>query len=303
MQTEKKKILVIDDSMLTLRLMQDILKSTYEVIISQSGEEGIQLTLEHDPDLVLLDIEMSGVDGFQVLRTLKENPKTEPIPVIFLTSHMDSAYEEKGFMEGAVDYIVKPYNINIVKARVKTHVTLYNYRRQIERQLNIDTLTDVYNRRGLQSYIMDISQEMEENGTRYNCVIIDIDYFKQVNDTYGHLQGDHVLQAIASILKKCVKEMDGFVARYGGEEFVAIVLEKSRQEMEVLMAEICKRVEEAQIPNENSKVVPFVTVSAGGAGKEHVTASEMLELIKQADEMLYKSKEEGRNRYSWYEGE
>lgn len=301
MQAEKNKILIIDDSMLTLKLLEDILRDTYDVIIAQCGEDGLKLALEEQPDLILLDIEMPRMNGFEVLKNLQSNRKTEPIPVIFLTGLIEPKYEERGFLCGAVDYIVKPYNNNVVKVRVKTHITLSNYRRQIEKQLNIDTLTELYNRRGLENYVKEVAIEAVKEHSRLNFVIFDIDFFKQVNDTYGHLQGDHALQKVASILSKCASTVDGYVARYGGEEFAVVLPRLEREEVERFMENICASIRAAQIPNEKSSVAPYLTISAGGAGKCLDNALEALDLLKQADEMLYKSKEEGRDRYSWNE--
>lgn len=293
------KILIIDDSALAVKVLADILKDTYEVISAGNGKEGIELARKQMPSLILLDIEMPEMNGFEVLHALKENKETEQIPVIFLTGLIDSVYEERGFLCGAVDYIVKPYNSNVVKVRVKTHINLSEYRKQIEKQLDIDTLTNVYNRRGLEKYIKEIAGQAAKERFRFNCIAFDIDYFKKINDTYGHLEGDHALQQVAAVLKNCIPPEIGYVARYGGEEFAVILPKLTPEEIRGVMTTVYKKIREAAIPNEKSEVSEYLTVSAGGAGGILQEAQEALEVVKLADEMLYRSKESGRDRFIW----
>lgn len=295
------KILIIDDSVFTLKVLEDILEEEYEVITAISGKEGIALAKQKHPSLILLDIEMPEMDGFEVLKMLKEDRETENIPVIFLTGLMGSAYEEKGFLNGAVDYIVKPYNSNVVKVRVNTHVNLAEYRKKIEKQLNIDTLTEISNRRGLEAYVKKLEERTSEEAFMFNCVLLDIDYFKMVNDTYGHLEGDHVLKQVAAVLRNNVSTEKGYVARYGGEEFALLFPDMQKEQVHMVMNNIFVQMEEAKIPNRKSSVSKFLTVSAGGAGREISRPEEVKEIVKTADEMLYKSKEGGRDKFTWYE--
>ncbi len=295
------KILIIDDSLLTRKVLADILKDTYEVITATDGKEGILLAVEERPDLILLDIEMPDMNGFQVLEFLKGSYETDYIPVIFLTGFIEAEYEERGFLCGAVDYIVKPYNSNVVKVRVMTHINLSKYRRQLEKQLNLDMLTNVYNRRGLDMYVEEMAEEAVRRQVTFTFIIVDIDFFKKVNDTYGHLEGDRVLQRVAGILKECVEKARGYVARYGGEEFGIVLLGWSKEEVGVLMEYISEEVREARIPNENSDLGPYLTVSAGGVGKVLSDPKEAKELAKLADEALYRSKNNGRDQFTWYE--
>lgn len=294
-----KKILIIDDSVFAVRVLTDILKDTYEVISANNGKTGIESAIKQQPALILLDIEMPKMDGFEVLKILKEDRATKAIPVIFLTGVIDSEYEERGFLYGAVDYIVKPYNSNVVKVRVNTHVNLAEYSRKIEKQLNIDTLTDVYNRRGLEKYINEVIARSLEEQTVFNCIMFDVDYFKMFNDTYGHLQGDRALQQVAGILKDCVPGNKGYVARYGGEEFTVILPDMDGEEVMRIIQRIYEQIKKAHIPNENSNISDYLTISAGGTGGLLQSADQGLELVRTADEMLYRSKQEGRNRFTW----
>lgn len=301
MQINRNKILIIDDSILAIKALEHILKDIYEVISARGGEEGIAIAKEQKPDLILLDIEMPKMNGFEVLKILKECHETAATPIIFLTGFMDAEYEERGFLMGAVDYIVKPYNNNVVKARVMTHINLSKYRKQLERQLKVDMLTGLYNRRGLDEYLFEAAQEAVKKEYPLNCVIVDIDYFKKVNDTYGHLEGDRVLLHVGSLLTACLTPGGGYVARYGGEEFAVVLPKADEIEIRLLMEQTCKKIHQAKIPNEKSDISPYLTVSAGGAGWILKEPREAKELLKTADEMLYHSKENGRNRFTWYQ--
>lgn len=295
-----KKILIIDDSTFAIRVLTDILKDTYEVISAGNGRDGIALAGSELPALILLDIEMPGMDGFEVLNMLKEDGRTKPIPVIFLTGVIDSAYEERGFLCGVVDYIVKPYNHNVVKVRVKTHIDLAEYSRQIESQLNLDMLTDIYNRRGLEEYTKKAAKKALEEQSVFNCIMFDVDFFKRVNDTYGHLQGDRVLSQVASVLKECVPENEGCVARYGGEEFTVILPDKTEEEIKEVINQVYEKIHNIGILNEKSDVSKYLTISAGGAGMKLKNPESAEAVIRLADEMLYISKREGRDRFTWY---
>lgn len=295
------KVLIIDDSIFNIRVLEDILKEEYEVISTRKAEEGLELAIKNRPDIILLDIEMPGMDGFEVLRNIKEQRETKDIPVVFLTGLIDPVYEERGFLCGAVDYITKPYNRNVVKVRVQTHINLYEYRKQVEAQLNLDTLTEIYNRRGLEKYMNDIAAEACREKFRVNCFILDIDFFKLVNDTYGHLQGDHVLKKVASILKQCVLVAGGYLARYGGEEFAIVLPRAEEEEIRQFIEQIFEAVRKEGIPNEKSEVCPYLTVSIGGSGGFLEKEKDIKTLLMEADEMLYKSKREGRNRFTMKE--
>lgn len=301
MTERMNKILIIDDSTFAIRVLTDILKDCYEIVSTRNAEKGIILAKKEQPDLVLLDIEMPGLDGFQVLKMLKDDEETNLIPVIFLTGVMDPEYEEKGFLYGAIDYITKPYNRNVVKVRVKTHISLSQYRKQIEKELNLDTLTEIYNRRGLEEYMKRISEKACEEQFKVNCLMFDIDYFKMINDTYGHLKGDYVLQQVAQILNSCIVQAGGFVSRYGGEEFVAILPRKEEAEVRAVVEQIFSKIRTKSIPNRKSEVSPYLTISGGGVAGYLERKEEILEMLEMADARLYESKKGGRNRFTMYE--
>ena len=167
---------------------------------------------------------MPGMDGFTLLKKLQEELITQSIPVILITSLSDVANEQHGLILGAVDYITKPFNSLIVKARVNTHIKLYNYRRQVEEQSMTDQLTGIANRRRYERYSMTKWHEATQLHIPFSVCMFDIDHFKVYNDTFGHLAGDKVIAAVAKTISSNLQRSTDFFARYGGEEFVALFL-------------------------------------------------------------------------------
>lgn len=293
------KVLIIDDSKLDLMVLADILKDEYEVVTANSGDEGVQKAKEVKPVLILLDIIMPVMDGFGALAQLKADDSTKDIPVIFLTALSDEKTEEEGFMKGVNDYIKKPFNPRIVRARVRTHVKQYLYMRTIETQMSIDGLTGAYNRRAFEkqkNHLWDMAK-MEQKPL--SVLVMDIDFFKRVNDTYGHGEGDFVLKTVVNKVQSVVSEEPAFVARYGGEEFAVLLYGKNAEEAAQISERIRGAIFELKIPNKNSDVCPYLTISIGGCTwtpGEEITVDGMIEI---ADNMLYDAKHNGRNQVCW----
>ena len=294
-----EKVLIIDDSRLDTMVLADILKEEYEVITALTGEEGISLAIEEKPVLVLLDIVMPGMDGFEILEQLKRKDTTKDIPVVFLTALSDEATEEKGFMKGAMDYIKKPFNAHIVRARVRNHVKLCLYMRTIENQMSIDGLTGAYNRRAFENQLSVYWKKAQSENKDLSLFIADIDFFKMVNDTYGHGEGDVVLKTVVYEIKKVLDDEYIFLARYGGEEFAVIIYGISTGESQLLAEAVRKRIEELHIPNDNSLVSQFLTISIGGCTMKPKAGQKSDALVNTADSMLYQAKNSGRNRICW----
>ncbi|HKM34399.1 MAG TPA: diguanylate cyclase [Lachnospiraceae bacterium] len=293
------KVLIIDDSRLDTIVLADILKDEYEVITALSGEEGIRLAIVEKPVLILLDIVMPGIDGFEILEQLKGNEVTKDIPVVFLTALSDEATEEKGFMKGAMDYIKKPFNAHIVRARVRNHVKLCLYMRTIETQMSIDSLTGAYNRRAFENQLALYWEKAIKQKEPLSLFIADIDFFKMVNDTYGHGEGDVVLKTTVSEMKKVLDSENIFFARYGGEEFAVISYGLSSGVTQLMAESVRKRIEELHIANENSLVSSFLTVSIGGCTMRPKDGQISEKIVNAADSMLYQAKNSGRNRICW----
>ena len=190
-----EKILIVDDSPVQAAKLKSILDNDYDVTIAQTAEDGLRYTHAGGFSLVLLDVVMPGMDGFTLLKKLQEEIITQSVPVILITSLSDTKNEYYGLTLGAVDYITKPFNPLIVKARVDTHIKLYNYRKQVEYQSKTDQLTGVANRRHHDDYSLVKWSEATRLQIPFSVCMFDIDHFKMFNDTFGHPAGDKVIAA------------------------------------------------------------------------------------------------------------
>ncbi len=294
----KFTILIVDDSDLERENLKNILDPIYNVIIARTGRAGLKKANDDKPDMILLDIVMPQLSGFDVLSELKSSDVTRHIPVLCITGLNNDEDEEKGLFLGAVDYITKPYNQAIVKARIKTHVQISQQIRTIERLGMIDALTDVPNRRHF-NYTMHVEWVRSiRRGFTFSMLYIDIDKFKQFNDTCGHPLGDELLQDIAKAIKATLKRSAYLPARLGGDEF-AVLLPNTEIDVAIEIAEdICTSVSELTIYNEKGKPVG-ATVSIGVAAVKPEADDDMITLTSQADKALRKSKSEGGNRVSY----
>lgn len=290
---EKHKILIVDDVASNIQALAAVLKDEYQLRVATTGERALELVSnELDIDLILLDIEMPVMNGFEVIAKLKSNYETADIPVIFVTGNITIEDEEKGLISGAVDYIAKPIRPVIVQARVKTHITLKNQRDQLKYEAVHDKLTGLYNRYQLDHEGFRKFKRALRQKSSFTVVMIDIDFFKNVNDSYGHIIGDEVLKAVAKLLKTN-RRVEDFVVRYGGEEFL-MILEECNTEDAYTIAESLRKDVEGLNP-----AGVEITASFGIAtlSEDHIG---MDALLKDADDALYSSKENGRNQVSIY---
>ena len=293
-----EKILIVDDSLLQATQLKAIIDDEYDVTIAQTAEDGLRRASDEDFSLILLDVVMPEMDGFTLLKKLQEEIITQSVPVILITSLSDVANEQHGLILGAVDYITKPYIPLIVKARVNTHVKLYQYRRQIEEQSMTDQLTGVANRRRYDRYSLAKWNEAARLQVPFSICMFDIDHFKMYNDTFGHPAGDRVIAAIAKTISSHLKRSTDFVARYGGEEFVAISMGDPSQKIFEHLQKVRQAIEDLHIPH-NPDASEWVTVSVGGVTVVPETRSAYDVYLKIADTMLYDAKKSGRNRVTW----
>lgn len=289
-------VLVVDDMSSNAQIIEAVLEDDYNILLAQSGQEALDL-LQTDVniDLVLLDIIMPGMDGYTVCEKIKANPLTEHIPVIFLTSEKSEESEEKGFSVGGVDYITKPIRPAILSMRVKTHITLKQVQESLREMALHDQLTSLYNRHYLENMGKKVFAHANRHKHDLGIVMLDIDHFKRVNDTYGHDVGDIVLKELANLLLKDLREED-IIARVGGEEFI-LVLNNSNLENSLKKVENLRLKIESLNPNNLS-----ITASFGITQLDDSTET-FDALIKEADLALYESKNNGRNRSSVFSGE
>ncbi|MEX0693097.1 MAG: PleD family two-component system response regulator [Rhodospirillales bacterium] len=296
MEPVQSKILIVDDEPLNIEVMSGTLDDLGEILFATNGAEAIDLSIREKPDIIILDIMMPGMDGFEVCRQLKSMPETASIPIIFATAMTDNADEAKGFEAGAVDYITKPIVAPVVAARVKNHLQLKQYRDHLENIAFIDGLTGIPNRRSFDQHIRAEWQRGMRSKSELSLLLIDIDYFKPYNDTYGHQAGDACLTLVAKALSSSVHRPGDLVARYGGEEFVCVLPATNLEGASAIGQTLRQAVNFQKIPHKSSSVCGHVTISIGAAAVLPDPSSEIGDLIGAADAMLYKAKSEGRDR-------
>jgi len=210
-------ILCIDDEAVNLKILASIFKEHYKIVACKSANQGLAKAIEIVPDLILLDVLMPDQNGFELITLLKQHPALKHVPVIFITGLQSAEDEERGLTLGACDYIQKPFNYGIVRARVNTHLEILRQRRLLEKFANFDSLTELPNRRKWEADIAANWRFSMEQNKAIVCGIVDIDYFKQYNDAYGHQQGDIVLRKVSNAIKRVLFDYHGNIYRCGGE--------------------------------------------------------------------------------------
>ncbi|MFA7291523.1 MAG: diguanylate cyclase [Rhodocyclaceae bacterium] len=297
----KQRVLVVEDEKINRTILVALLKDEYQVILAKSGEQALERLASDDQiDLVLLDVLMPDMDGHEVLRHMKANDAMRDIPVIFLTALNSTHDEERGLKLGASDYIGKPFSPAIVKARVSNLMRFVRQRKLLETLAGRDGLTEIPNRRAFdQALLQEISRSLR-SGQTFSLGLIDVDFFKQYNDCYGHAAGDTTLKQVAKTLAGALRRPNDLAARYGGEEFVFILPESDAAGGVEVAEAIRQVVSELGIEHEKSGVAPHVTVSVGGVTVSGRQGSAE-ELLMAADRQLYEAKRLGRNRVCWSE--
>ena len=299
MEFKKPTILVVDDMTTTLLLLHDLLKDTYEVKIAKSGTKALEiLESPNDIDLILLDIEMPDINGYDVCKRIKNNETIKNIPIIFITGRTSQEDEEYGLNLGAIDYITKPFNKAIVKLRIKNYLDLKIKNDMLEKLSMYDGLTNIRNRRFFDETFEKTFNEIKRDKKSLAVLMIDIDFFKPYNDNYGHGQGDETLRKVAKALEKTIKRPSDFVARYGGEEFVILLKDINKDGVEAVANNLLNAVRELKITHEFSKIEKYVTVSIGASFYNSSSDITKLELLLKADETLYNVKNSGRNNFA-----
>lgn len=296
-------VLIIDDSPV---IRERIIKTlgAFELFArhfeAEDGLDGFKQLLSEPVDIVLCDLEMPRIDGFKFLNMIKSRPELADVPVIMLTGVGDRERKIKGLEQGASDYVTKPFDPEELVARVKIHLKIKqlqdNLRRSNELLLelsNTDYLTGLFNRRYLMKELEKEFQRSARKGSNLSLIILDVDYFKRVNDTYGHLQGDIVLQKVAQQLQKELRGYD-IAARYGGEEFIAVLPDASVADAAFVAERIRAAIQELTFDGELHELT--ITVSLGVAGIKLSERGSVDDLIKLADDALYRAKSDGRNR-------
>jgi diguanylate cyclase (GGDEF)-like protein len=323
--SDKGTILIVDDNPTNLGVLFDFLSdSGFKVLVAQDGESAIQKVQYARPDVILLDVIMPGIDGFETCRRLKANESTQDIPVIFMTALSQTAVVVRGFHLGAVDYIIKPSQQEIILARITTHLTIQKLRdslqaqnaqlqqeikqrqqaeaalqkanEELQRLAALDGLTQVANRRRFDECLNQAWRILVREQLPLSLLLCDVDFFKLYNDTKGHQAGDECLQQVARAMKRAVKRPADLVARYGGEEF-AVILPNTNGEGALRVAQqIQSSLRALSIVHPRSAVSEYITLSLGASCTIPCSECSPETLIAAADQGLYQAKAAGRDR-------
>jgi len=299
--TTKNSILIVEDESLSIRALSEILRHEYTIYVEKKSSKVHELAKRVLPDLILLDVMMPDMSGFEVINELKMDEETKEIPVIFVTGMTNSEDEAKGLACGAVDYINKPFKESVVRMRVQHQIRIINLIRKLQNLSTTDELTSVGNRR---YFLTSVHQEWERakrEQTPIGVMMLDLDYFKRLNDTYGHITGDAVLVHVAQTIKSGLKRASDKVARWGGEEFAIIQPNTTLDGVRKIAEDIRVAVENSRFSVDGQDSISL-TISIGihcvipKPGDEY-TADD---LIAAADRALYKAKRKGKNRVCYH---
>jgi diguanylate cyclase (GGDEF)-like protein len=301
------KILIVDDSKLIAHVAKTMLtKRGHEVVLAQDGKAGLEAAKTEKPDIILLDLIMPIMDGYEVCEHLKADDTTKEIPIIMVTSKAEATDKVKGLEMGALDYVTKPFDEGELIARVNIHLRLrelyeavQEQNRQLKEMANRDGLTGLYNHRYFHEQLSQDFLRAKRYHESLACILLDIDYFKKFNDTYGHQTGDVVLRALANVIQKATRESD-LAARYGGEEF-AVILYHTDGSAAFEAAERLREMVESNEVKDNGNALR-VTISVGIATFPNEKIQDAKDLIEFADQALYKAKDNGRNRVEVFDG-
>lgn len=314
--TDKVPILIVDDLPQNILALEAVIADMgFEIITARSGNDALRLSLKHDFALILLDVQMPGMNGFEVARLIRSNPKTSHFPIIFVTAGIKDLLDQiEGYETGAVDYLMKPFEPVILRSKVRVFQELYQQRKVIERFYSnleqiveertaelkeanetisrlaaTDELTKLFNRRSFNDCLAAALSASRRHEFPLSMIMIDLDHFKVVNDTFGHSEGDLVLKKFADLLREMIRTED-VAARWGGEEFI-IVLPHTLCEAAAALAERIRIAFE-----QHSHTATPIALSASFGVVQLREGEDVDTLIRRADDALYRAKNEGRNR-------
>ena len=288
-------VLVVEDDPISAIISTQALSETYVTHHVSDGHTAVDFCESSPPDLVLMDINMPGISGLEACSILKSNIITKDIPIIFITAASDPQSEDDCWDAGCVDFISKPFSIKTLRNRVNFHLSIKILTDQLKHQAASDGLTNINNRRFFDGYFLEQSKLAARNKTPLALLMVDIDYFKQYNDTYGHVKGDECLKMVAAALKNAAERPTDCVARYGGEEFVIVLPATDANGSHHVGEHLIEIIHELHIAHLGSPLKEL-TVSIGGAIVEQGSL-DVENVIEQADKQLYLAKQSGRDRF------
>ena len=297
----KATILVVDDTETNIDILVELLSDLYEVMVALDGETALEIVEEEKIDLILLDIMMPVMNGYEVCRALKSNNRTADIPVIFITVNTDEDSIERAYECGGIDYVTKPFKPRELLARVNRELKMQELirdlresRAKLKRMAITDPMTRLYNRRYFTEISSNLFKVCRRDHKNLSVIMLDIDKFKRVNDTHGHQVGDSVIILLADILTAQKRKSD-IACRYGGEEFVLLLPDAGLAGSEKLAGKIRTTVEENILNLPTGETLRF-TVSLGIAQVDMNDEQNIEAALSRADKALYAAKDSGRNR-------
>jgi len=294
------RLLIVDDDPNNIRVLANVFENDYNISFATNGKQALRLAVQEQPDVILLDVIMPEMDGYQVCRLLKADLLTQDIPVIFITANSQVEQEILGLEIGAADYISKPFSSAIVKIRVKNQIELRAAREHLVRLAITDGLTGIANRRQFDEQLAHEWHRASRMNQLLAIVMVDVDWFKNYNDYYGHQAGDDCLRKVANVLTSSAKRVSDFVARYGGEEFALILPTTHAQAALTVANNTCTALKNLALPHALSEF-GCVTLSAGVAVGTPTVNETAERLVEHADKALYIAKHQGRNQAVLYD--
>jgi diguanylate cyclase (GGDEF)-like protein len=295
---QRAKILVVDDEAMNIEILNAALDGDYDISFATNGADAIAIAVATQPDLILLDVMMPQMDGYEVCRRLTLDPLTADIPIIFATGLGDQAAEVRGLSLGAIDYVTKPISPVIVRARIRNHLELKRLRDNLAELAVTDALTGLGNRRWLETSLKVETARLTRSGDWLSVIMLDIDCFKLFNDTYGHPAGDRCITKVAAAISRAMRRATDLTARYGGEEFACVLPGADLPDAMAVAQHIRSDVAALNIEHRNSLGADHVTVSIGVA-TARCQPGALAELwVEAADQQLYRVKTSGRDDVS-----
>lgn len=294
--SDRPRLLVVDDQAANIQALYRTFAADHQVFMATTGRQALDLARERQPDLVLLDLDLSDLDGFEVCARLQADPATRHLPVMFVTAHSDEATEARGLALGAVDFIAKPIRPAIVRARVHTHLQLKRQGDLLRHMAFLDGLTGLHNRRALDERLAAELRHALRDRTPLSLVMIDVDRFKRYNDHYGHVAGDDALRQVAAALRAGMLRPMDLVTRYGGEEFACLLPGTDLAGALAVAERLHAAVAALRLPHPTSDVQPQLSISLGVACSTQAPVLTAQALLACADAALYEAKAQGRDR-------
>ena len=292
----RPRVLVVDDQPVNVMILNELLSPLYDVFVETKVARVVDVATQVVPDIILLDVVLNDIDGYEVCKRLKTTESVASIPVIFITAKSKDEDEEVGFSVGAVDYIAKPFNATIALTRIRTHITLKQQADHLESLARLDGLTGIPNRRAFDEALARSLAQACRDQIAMSVALLDVDFFKRFNDEYGHLEGDGCLKAIAETLSVLSSRPLDLAARFGGEEFACLLPQTSIDGAIQFAEKVRVAIKDLKIPHAGSDASDWVTVSIGLAEFNPQSKVSAEELLIVADEALYRAKENGRNQ-------